>query len=136
MSHLGASSGDAPGTPSWHDAEVSAELLPSPAAARPADGAMELRREAYTMALYVAICLLAALAAVSEPALDTGPHVLVLPSSIEPTVVRLVLAGFIALVGYAVVRSGASDLRPMVHGIAILVVGVIVALVTNVLVGH
>jgi hypothetical protein len=45
-----------------------------PDTATPSDGRMELRREACTMALYVAICLLAALAAVKEPVGDGDAH--------------------------------------------------------------
>jgi hypothetical protein len=83
---------------------------------------MELRREAYTMALYVAICLLAALAAVSEPALDEGAHTFEL---VWGTTVGLALAHWFAF------RMSAR-----LYGVAILVVGVVVALVKNVLVGH
>ena len=173
---------------------MSDEPLPSPEAVPPAEDATELRKEAYTMALYVAICLLAALAAVREPADDgegrtlelvwgttvglalahwfafsvssrlvasgrvrrpdaeaaaaqlagaaavgllaTVP-VLLLPTSAELDVVRLVLAGFIALVGYTVARSsGASGMRSVIYGASILVVAAIVALVKNALLGH
>jgi len=146
------------------------------------------------MALYVAICLLAALSAVSEHAasdqldafkivwgttvglavahwfafrvsarlvasgtirrhdaeavgaqlagaaavalLATIP-VLFLPRSVEFDFVRLILAGFIALVGYAVARSsGATRGRSMVYAASILVVATVVAVVKNVLAGH
>lgn len=146
------------------------------------------------MALYVAICLLAALSAVSEHAasdqldafkivwgttvglavahwfafrvsarlvasgtirrhdaaaagaqlagaaavalLATIP-VLVLPRSVEFDVVRLVLACFIALVGYAVARSsGGSGGRSMVYAASVLVVATVVAVVKNTLAGH
>jgi hypothetical protein len=147
--------------------------------------AVELRKEAYTMALYVAICLLAALAAVSEHAsseqidtfkivwgttvglaiahwlafrvsarlvaagesrrhdaaagiaqlagaaavalLATVP-ILLLPTSVELDVTRLVLCGFVALVGYAVARAGgASVRRSLAYGASILVLTTIVA---------
>ena len=174
---------------------MSDELSTIPdAAAGSGDGGAELRREAYTMALYVAICLLAALTAIPEPGADGEHHtfeliwgttvglavahwfafrvsarlvaegalrredaetaaaqltgaaavallatvpVLVLPTSVELDVVRLVLAAFVALVGYAVARSGGtSQLRSMVYGLVILAVALVVALVKNTLVGH
>ena len=75
---------------------------------------MERRREAYTMALNVAICLLAALAAVSEPAPDEDARTFEL---VWGTTVGLALAGFIAIVGYAVARrGGASGVRSMIDG--------------------
>jgi len=58
-------------------------------------------------------------------------------SALEFDVVRLVLAGVIALVGYAVARgSGASRGRSMVYATAILLVATVVAVVKNVLAGH
>jgi hypothetical protein len=168
---------DAPGAP-----EGTEELL------------FELRKEASTMALYVAICLLAALSAVSEHAaaqqvdtfkivwgttvglaiahwfafrvsarlvasgtvrrvdakiavaqvagalavavLATVP-VVIFSETAELDVTRLVLAVFVALVGYAVARgAGASVRRSLVYGGAILVIATVVALVKNTLVGH
>jgi hypothetical protein len=154
--------------------------------------AAELRKEAYTMALYVAICLLAAFAALPE----TGAHahampiiwgvtiglalahwfafrvsarmvgagrvrphdvesagaqlagaagvallasvpVLLFPESVELELVELLLAGFIALIGFAVARGGgATRTRAMLYGLAVLVVAVAIALVKNALAGH
>ncbi len=145
------------------------------------------------MALYVAICLLAALSAVSEHggtdeldafkivwgttvglavahwfafrvsarlvasgtivhdaeaagaqvagagavALLATVPVLFLPESVELDVARLVLAGFIALTGYAVARSsGGTRGRSLVYAASILVVATLVAVVKNVLAGH
>jgi hypothetical protein len=154
----------------------------------------ELRKEAYTMALYVAICLLAALSVVAEheaahhdtvfkviwgttiglavahwfafrlssrlvadgavrrndvatalaqllgalvvAVLATVP-VMVLGTSSELDAVRVILAAFVALVGFAVARaSGASMLRSTVYGVATLVVAGCIAVVKNVLAGH
>jgi VIT1/CCC1 family predicted Fe2+/Mn2+ transporter len=59
------------------------------------------------------------------------------PRSVEFDVVRLVLAGVIALVGYVVARgSGARRGRSMVYATSILVVATVVAVVKNVLAGH
>jgi hypothetical protein len=145
------------------------------------------------MALYVAICLLAALTAVSDQAtsevdsfkivwgttvglavahwfafrvsarlvasgqvrrhdaeaagaqlvgalavavLATVP-IVVLPDDVEFEVVRLFLACFLALVGYAVARgSGASRTRSVVYAGSVLVVAITVAILKNVLAGH
>ena len=154
----------------------------------------ELVREGLTMALYVAVCLLAALAALTEsanhghvrvlgviwgtsiglvlahiyafrlstrfvasgtvPAADrelassqivgagavallcTMPVVVLSPTS-ELDAVRLLLAGFIAVVTFFVARSsGASTLRSTIYGVAILLLGAAIALVKNVLSGH
>jgi hypothetical protein len=62
--------------------------------------------------------------------------VVVLPRSDEFDVIRLVLAGFIALVGYAVARSsGASRGRSMAYAASVLIVAIVVAVVKNVLAG-
>jgi hypothetical protein len=154
--------------------------------------AIELRKEASTMALYVAICLLAAFAALPEASAHTHviaiiwgvtiglavahwfafrvsarmvgagsvrPHdvesagaqlagaagvallasvpVLVFPQSVELELVELVLAAFIALVGFTVTRGGgASRARALVYGLSVLVVAVAIALVKNGLAGH
>ena len=157
------------------------------------DGRTELIQEAATMALYVSICLLAALAAVREHAdaghvdvlrlvwrttlglvlahwfafrlsarlfgrgevsdhdataavaqfaaaavavLATIP-VLVLPSSVELDVDRLLLSGLLAAVGYTVARSaGASRRRSLAYGLVIVAVATAVALAKNILSGH
>ncbi|HET6950100.1 MAG TPA: hypothetical protein VFI47_06985, partial [Acidimicrobiales bacterium] len=156
------------------------------------EAAREHRKEAYTMALYVAICLLAALTAVGEhvedvavfeiiwgttlglalthwfafsvsarlvaagairrhdaeaaiaqltgalavAALATVP-VLLLPASSELGVVRLLLAGLIAAVGYAVARAGAAARgRAVVYALGVMLVAMSVAVVKNVLAGH
>ena len=158
-----------------------------------ADDEVELRKEAFTMALYVAICLLAALAAVDEAtaedhvfeivwgttlglalahwfafrvsarlvaagairridamaalaqvlgalavALLATVSALILPTSAaEIDVVELVLACFIAVVGYAVARSsGANRRRSMAYGVMLLIVAGIVVLVKIALTGH
>ena len=153
---------------------------------------VELRKEAYTMALYVAICLLAAFAALPETgahahvigliwgvtvglalahwfafrvsarmvgAGSLRPHdvesagaqlagaagvallasipVVLFPESVELELVELLLAGFIALVGFAVARGGgATRARAMVYALLVLVVAVAIALVKNGLAGH
>jgi hypothetical protein len=158
------------------------------------DEKVELHKEASTMALYVAICLLAALSAVSEHA-DSGQidafkivwgttiglalahwlafrvsarlvasgtirrhdataagaqlagalavavlatiTMLLLDQSVEFDVVRLVLAAFIAGVGYVVARnSGATVRRSVAYAVSLLVVATAVAIVKNVLSGH
>jgi hypothetical protein len=158
------------------------------------DETVELHKEASTMALYVAICLLAALSAVSEHA-DSGQidafkivwgttiglalahwlafrvsarlvasgtirrhdataagaqlagaltvavlatvPMLLLDQSVEFDVVRLVLAAFIAGVGYAVARnSGATVRRSVTYAVSLLVVATAVAIVKNALSGH
>jgi hypothetical protein len=184
---------------------MSERVVGRPAAARtsatggtspaPADAhAVELRREASTMALYVTVCLLAALSAIAEQAdaghvdvftviwgttiglavahwfafrvsarlvgagrigrhdaesavaqlagalvvalLATVP-VLVLPATAELDVVRLLLAGFMAAVGYVVARgAGAGRGRAAVYAAVILVVALVVAVLKNVLSGH
>jgi hypothetical protein len=158
------------------------------------DHALELRKEAYTMALYVAICLLAALAAVPESSTDEHAHafaiiwgttiglalahwfafqvsarlvasgsvrahdaaaagaqlvgaavvgviatvpVVLFPDSVEFDVARIVLACFVAFVGYGVARGGgASRIRSLMYGSSILVVALLVATTKNLLVGH
>ena len=158
-----------------------------------ADDRVELRKEAFTMALYVAICLLAALAVVDEEtaqdhvfeivwgttvglalahwlafrvsarlvaagtirrhdalaasaqvvgalavALLATVSALIAPTSAaEIDVVELVLACFIALVGYAVARgSGANRGRSMAYGVTLLVAAGVVVVVKIALTGH
>jgi hypothetical protein len=152
----------------------------------------EMRKEAYTMALYVAICLLTALVVISEPTAqddaieiiwgttlglavahwfafqvsarlvasgairrhDTAAAVaqlfgalgvavlatipvLVLDESVELDVVELVLAGFIALVGYAVARSGGARVgRSVLYAVSVLAAGLIVVVVKIALIDH
>jgi VIT1/CCC1 family predicted Fe2+/Mn2+ transporter len=155
---------------------------------------VDARREAYTMALYVSVCLLAALSAVAErtdagqvdvfkitwgttiglavahwfafrvsarlvAAGELGRHevhtaaaqlvgalavavlvtvpVVLLPATAELDVVRLVLAGFVAAIGYAVARnSGASMRRSAIYAASILVIALAIAVLKNVLSGH
>ena len=79
----------------------------------------------------------AQLAGAATVALLATIPVVFLPRSVEFDVVRLVLAGFIALVGYAVARSsGASRARSMVYAASVLVVATVVAVVKNVQAGH
>jgi hypothetical protein len=73
--------------------------------------------------------------AIAVALLATVP-VVVLPATAELDVARLVLAGFVALVGYAVARrSGATRARSLVYSISLLVVSVLVAVVKNALAG-
>ena len=152
-----------------------------------------LRKEAYTMALYVAICLLAALTAVSETDhdqarvigivwgvtiglalahwfafrvsarmvgagnirsedIDTASAqlvgaaavavlasipVLLAPESDELELTTLVLAGFIAVVGFAVARGGGSSRRRAIaYAGVVLVVAVVIVVLKNGLAGH
>ena len=153
-----------------------------------------LRKEASTMALYVAVCLLAALAAAAENAahghvrvlglvwgvtmglaiahifafrvsarlveagkleqhdaetvvaqllgaaavavLATVP-VFLLPATSELDAVRLVLAVWIAFVGFLVAKqSGAKNTRAVLYGATTLVVAATIAVLKNVLSGH
>jgi len=152
----------------------------------------ELLKEAFTMALYVSICLLAALTAVSHPDEEVGAFLIVwgttlglaiahwfafrvsarligagtirrhdadisaaqfggavavallatipmllLPNAVEFNVVRLTLAGFIGVVGFAVARvGGASWLRSSIYGLSILIGATAVAALKNFLAGH
>jgi hypothetical protein len=169
-------------------------MADAPAAESPGrhEQVVELRKEASTMALYVAICLLAAFAALPE----TGAHahamgiiwgvtiglavahwfafrvsarlvgagsirpndmasagaqlagaagvallasvpVLLFPESVEMDLVSLLLAGFIAAVGFAVARGGgATRARAMVYALSVLVIAVAIAVVKNGLAGH
>ena len=153
---------------------------------------LELRKEAATMALYVAICLLAALAALPESAAHAGvtpimwgvtvglavAHwfafrvsarlvgagrvrssdvesagaqlagavgvallasvpVVVLPESAELEGVGLLLAAFIAAVGYVVARGGgATRARSLLYAISALVLAAVIAELKNRLAGH
>ncbi|HUW04610.1 MAG TPA: hypothetical protein VMW08_19835 [Acidimicrobiales bacterium] len=55
----------------------------------------------------------------------------------ELDAVRLLLAGFIALVGYQVARSNGSPARrAVIYAVAVLLVGLIIAMTKNVLSGH
>ena len=153
---------------------------------------LELRREASTMALYVAVCLLAALTALPESAahatvipliwgvtvglavahwfafrvsarlvasgrlssldvalagaqlvgaagvaLLASLPVVLLPAAAELEGVALLLAAFIALVGYAVAREGgATRARAVLHALTVLVVAVAIAELKYRLAGH
>jgi hypothetical protein len=99
---------------------------------------VELRKEAYTMALYVAICLLAAFAALPE----TGAHAQVI-GIIWGVTLGLAIAHWFAfrvaarLVGFTVARgAGATRARALVYALVVLVVAVAIALVKNGLAGH
>ncbi|MBN2622601.1 MAG: hypothetical protein JXA83_04495 [Acidimicrobiales bacterium] len=165
-----------------------------PRGATSAVEAVELRKEAYTMALYVAVCLLAALTATADRTADDHVTVLgivwgttvglalahwfafrvsarlvaagtvrrhdaaalgaqlagalsvavlatvpvvVFPASAEMDTVRLLLAGFIAAMGFAVARaSGASTVRALGYAATILVAASTIAVVKNLLAGH
>jgi hypothetical protein len=61
----------------------------------------------------------------------------VLPGSAELEGVELLLAAFIALVGYAVARGGgATRVRGMLYATSVLVVAVAIAELKNRLAGH
>jgi hypothetical protein len=170
-------------------------MTDGPAAAAPPhrDEAVELRKEAYTMALYVAICLLAALIALPDPGAGHAPAfgviwgvtvglalahwfafrvsarlvgagrvrahdvesagaqlagamavallasvpVVLFPESSELDLVQLVLAAFIALVGFAVARGGgASRSRAAAYALSVLAVALAIAWLKNGLAGH
>jgi hypothetical protein len=153
---------------------------------------VELRKEACTKALYVAICLLAAMTALpasvaaharvvpliwgvtvglavahwfafrvsarlvgagrvrAHDVRSAGAQLVgaaavallatvpvVLPGSAELEGVELLLAAFIALVGYAVARGGgATRVRGMLYATSVLVVAVAIAELKNRLAGH
>lgn len=162
-------------------------------AGRPYDHGRQLWKEGVTMALYVAICLLAALTAVSDEVLDHADvvgiiwggtlglalahwfafqvsarlagagtmsrhdaedalaqlvgaalvavlvtlPVLLVQRSTAFSVARLVLAGFVAAVGYVVARSaGASWQRSTLYAGSVLVLAMGVVIVKNALVPH
>lgn len=157
------------------------------------EAAVELRKEAYTMALYVAICLLAALIAL--PVTGVGLHVagiiwgvtihrarrralvrvprlgptggrwtrspprrgvrrrpsrgaaavavlawipvILFPEDDERLLVELVLAAFIAVVGFTVARGGgATRGRATIYALSVLVLAVTIAAFKNILAGH
>jgi hypothetical protein len=76
------------------------------------------------------------LGALAVALLATVPVVL-LPATAELDVVRLVLAGFVAAIGYAVARnSGAGTRRSAIYATAVLVLALAIALLKNVLSGH
>ena len=63
--------------------------------------------------------------------------VLLFPTSVELDLVRIVLACFVALVGYAVARSGgATRARSLAYATFVLVAAARVVLVKNFLIGH
>lgn len=162
-------------------------------AATVVDHRVELRKEALTMALYVAICLLAASIALPETEAGHLPvvgiiwgvsvglalahwfafrvsarlvgagrvrghdlesaaaqllgagavavlatlAVILVPADAELQAVELVLAGFVAIVGYGVARGGnASRPRALAYSAAVLVIAVAIAVVKNTLAGH
>jgi hypothetical protein len=87
------------------------------------------RHEVHTAAAQLVGALAVAL-------LVTVPVVL-LPATAELDVVRLVLAGFVAAIGYAVARnSGASMRRSAIYAASILVIALAIAVLKNVLSGH
>lgn len=63
--------------------------------------------------------------------------IVLLPATSELDAVRLLLAGFIAVVAFAVARgAGASTIRATIYAAITLIVGLAVAVVKNVLSGH
>ena len=74
--------------------------------------------------------------AVAVAVLATIPMLLV-PDPVEFNLVRLTLAGFIGVVGFAVARAGgASLLRSSLYGASILIVATAVAALKNFLAGY
>ncbi len=79
----------------------------------------------------------AQLAGAASVAVLASVPVLLFPQSVELELVELLLAAFIALVGFVVARGGgATRARALVYALAVLVVAVAIALVKNVLAGH
>ncbi len=70
-------------------------------------------------------------------ALLASVPVLLFPASMELEVVELLLAGFVALVGYAVARSGGASLTgALVYALVVLAAAVLIAELKNRLAGH
>jgi hypothetical protein len=70
-------------------------------------------------------------------ALLASVPVILFPESVELELVELLLAAFIALVGFVVARGGgATRARASVYALSVLVVAVVIALVKNGLAGH
>ena len=65
------------------------------------DDRVEMRKEAFTMALYVAICLLAALAAVSESTAEDHVFEIVGGTTVIYGALLLIVAGIVVLVKIA-----------------------------------
>jgi hypothetical protein len=79
----------------------------------------------------------AQLAGAAAVALLASVPVLLFPDSVELEFVELVLAAFIALVGFMVARGGgATRARALAYGLLVLVIAVAIALVKNTLAGH
>ena len=79
----------------------------------------------------------AQLAGAAGVALLASIPVVLFPESVELELVELLLATFIALVGFAVARGGgATRARALLYGLSVLVVAVAIALVKNALAGH
>lgn len=79
----------------------------------------------------------AQLAGAAGVALLASVPVIVFPESVELELVELLLAGWIAVVGFAVARGGgATRARALVYALSVLVLAVAIALVKNVLAGH
>jgi hypothetical protein len=70
-------------------------------------------------------------------ALLASVPVLLFPESVELDLVELLLAAFIAVVGFAVARGGgAARGRALAYALSVLVIAVAIALVKNGLAGH
>jgi hypothetical protein len=79
----------------------------------------------------------AQLAGAAGVALLASVPVVLFPESVELELVELLLAAFIALVGFAVARGGgATRARASVYALSVLVVAVAIALLKNGLAGH
>ncbi len=79
----------------------------------------------------------AQLAGAAGVALLATIPVLFVPKSVELEVVELVLAAFLAVVGFAVARAGgATRARAVVYALSVLVVAVAIAGLKNALAGH
>jgi hypothetical protein len=79
----------------------------------------------------------AQLAGAAAVALLASVPVVLFPETSELDLVRLVLAGFVALVGFAVARGGGANRgRATVYALAVLGVAVAIAWLKNSLAGH
>ncbi len=104
----------------WFAFRVSARLVGAGAIR-----AHDVRSAVAQLAGAVAVALLASI------------PVLIFPETLEVEIVELVLAGFIAVVGYAAARGGgAGRMRASGYALAMLVIAVAIAALKNGLAGH
>jgi len=80
---------------------------------------------------------LAQLAGAASVAVLATIPILLVPADTELEATRIVLSLTIGLAGYIVARSGgASRIRSLIYGTAVLVIALVIAIVKNVLAGH